>query len=51
MLSENACGSCRSALALAALVVLAQHGGPTPVMPIPMGFLPRMHRSSAQQGP
>ena len=50
MLSENPCGSPARAC-LAALVVLAQRGEPTPAIPTPMVFLPQMHRSFRQQGP
>jgi hypothetical protein len=52
MLSENPCGSpAGTRLPAPALVVLAQSGEPIPVMPTPMGFLPRMHRSFRQHGP
>ena len=49
MLSENTCGFLLKRACLFALVVLAQRGEPTLVIPAPMVFLPRMHRSCRQQ--
>jgi hypothetical protein len=49
MLSENVCGSPTEARLPGRLAVLAQRGERTPVIPAPMKFLPRMHRSFRQQ--